>query len=68
MVQKSYITSGEVKKEYLKIYLFKKFTGVSLTYNDVLVSGIQQSESVIHVHISVLFLLLFPYRLLQSIE
>ena len=37
-------------------------------YNIVLVSGIQQSDLIIHVHISVLFQILFPSRLLQSIE
>ena len=32
------------------------------------VLGVQQSYSVIHTHISVLFQILFPYRSLQSIE
>ena len=36
--------------------------------NVVLVSDIQQSDSVIHVHVSILFQVLFPFRLLQSIE
>lgn len=36
--------------------------------NVVLVSAIAQSESVIHIHISVFFKILFPSRLLQSIE
>ena len=31
-------------------------------------SGIEQRESVIHVHICSLFKILFPYRSLQSIE
>ena len=39
-----------------------------LIYNAVLVSAVQQSESVMHIHISTLFQILFPYRLLQSIE
>ena len=34
----------------------------------VLVSGVQQSESVIHIHVSVLFQILFPFRLLCNIE
>ena len=34
----------------------------------MLVSGIQQSDSVIHIHVSILFQILFPFRLLQSIE
>ena len=37
-------------------------------YNVVLVSGVQYSDSVIHIHGSILFQILFPYRLLQSIE
>ena len=36
--------------------------------NVVLVSGAQQSDSVIHVHVSIFFQILFPYRLLQNIE
>ena len=34
----------------------------------VLVSGVRQSESVIHIHVSTLFQILFPNRLLQNIE
>ena len=34
----------------------------------VLVLGTQQSGSVIHIHVSILFLILFPFRLLQNIE
>ena len=36
--------------------------------NVVLVSGVQQSNSVMHIHVSILFKILFPFRLLQSIE
>ena len=36
--------------------------------NNVLVSGVQQSDSVIHIHVSIVFQTLFPVRLLQSIE
>ena len=36
--------------------------------NVVLVSGVQQSDSVTHIHTSILFQILFPFRLLQSIE
>ena len=35
--------------------------GVWLTYNVGLVSGIQQRESVIHIHISILFQIVFTY-------
>ena len=34
----------------------------------MLASGVQQSDSVTHIHISVLFQILFPFRLLQNIE
>ena len=34
----------------------------------VLVSGVQQSDSVIHIHVSILFKNLFLFRLLQRIE
>ena len=36
--------------------------------NVVLVSGVQQSDSVIHIHVSLLFQILFTCRLLQNIE
>ena len=36
--------------------------------NVVLVSGVQQSDSVMHIHVAILFQILFPFRLLQSIE
>ena len=35
--------------------------------NVVLISGVQQSDSVIHIHVSILFQILFPFRLLQNI-
>ena len=36
--------------------------------NVVLISGTQQSDSVIHTCVSILFQSLFPFRLLQNIE
>ena len=39
----------------LMIFLKLIFIGVQLIYNIVLVSTVQQSESVIHTHISTLF-------------
>ena len=36
--------------------------------NVVLVSGVHQSDSVIHVHVSVFFQIHFSFRLLQNIE
>ena len=47
-------------------FFFLIFIGVQLIYNVVLVSAVQQSESVIH--ISTLFQILFSRRSLQSIE
>ena len=35
--------------------------------NVVIVSGVQQSDSVIHIHVSILFQILFPFRLLHHI-
>ena len=32
------------------------------------VLGVKQSDSFIHIHISILFQILFPFRLLQNIE
>ena len=45
-------------------FLFKIFVGVQLIYN---VSSVQQSESVIHVHIYTLFNILFPHSPLESV-
>ena len=36
--------------------------------NVVLVSVVQQSDSVIHIHVCILFQILFPFGLLQNIE
>ena len=52
-------------------FVFKNFLfyiGVSLINNVVLVSDVQQSESVIHVYVSILFPILFPFKLLHNIE
>ena len=42
-------------------------TGVQLINNVAFVSGVQQSDSVIHTHVSI-FQILFPFRLLYNIE
>ena len=36
--------------------------------NVMLVSGVQQSDSVIHIYVSILFQILFPFKLLHNIE
>ena len=38
-----------------------------MIYNVVLVSGLQQSDSFIHINISILFKILFPFKLLHNI-
>ena len=44
--------------------LFLFYIGVYLIYNVVLGSGIQHSDSVIFIHVSILFQTLFPFKLL----
>ena len=58
-----------VLKFFLYFILLTQFyIGVKLINNIVVVSGVQQSDSVIHVHISILFQILFPFRLLHNTE
>ena len=40
---------------------------VYLIYKVVMISAKQQSDSIIHVHTSILFQIPFPYRLAQNI-
>ena len=48
---------------------FKLFTLYwSIVNNVVLVSGVQQSDSVIHTHVCILFEGFFPFMLLYNIE
>ena len=49
---------------FLNFFYFSFYIGVQLINNVVLVSGVQQSDSVIYTHVSILF----PIRLLQNIE
>ena len=48
---------------YLK-FLF--YAGVELIYSVVLVSGVQQSDPVVHIHTVILLQILFPCSLLQN--
>ena len=41
-------------------FKFNFYFILQLIYSVVLVSGVQQSDSVIHIHISILFQILFP--------
>ena len=50
------------------LFLKLIFIGVQLLYNVVLISTVQQSESVIRIHISPLFGISFPFRSPQSTE
>lgn len=47
-------------------YFFKKFYRIIVDFN-VIISTVQQSESVIHIHIPIFCQILFPSRLLQNI-
>ena len=49
--------------DYVDLYWHNK---AQLIYNAMLVSGVQQSDSVMH--IAILFQIIFPYRLSQIIE
>ena len=55
-----------IVKDILKSFLF--YMCVELTYNVVLISGVQQNDSVIHIHVSLLVQVLFPFRLLYNTE
>ena len=44
------------------------YIGVQLISNAVLVLGVQQSDSVTHINILILFQVIFPFRLLHNIE
>ena len=59
---------GEGVADSLLDFSFFFYIGVQLIYNVVLVSAVQQSDSVIHIHISILFQIPFPFSLLQSTE
>ena len=61
-----YLCLLESKEASVNVY-YSLFIEVCLIYN-VLVSGVQQSDSVIHAYRSFFFQILFPCRLLQEIE
>ena len=56
--------------DYMDIHFFNFlfYSGIELINNVVLVSGIQQSDSIILIHVAILSKILFLCRLLQSIE
>ena len=55
---------------YIRIFFFNFWfdTGVELINNVALVSGVPQSDSVMHIPVSVLSQILFPFGLLHYIE
>ena len=59
---------NEAKFYFIIFFNFLFYIGVELINNVVLVSGIQESDSVIHIHVSLLFQILFPFRLLHNIK
>ena len=54
------------KSIFLSFFFFKSFIEAQLIDNVVIIYAIQQSDSVIHVHTSMLFQILFPHRLSQN--
>ena len=57
--------SKELELHYVFFNFFpflKGFIGAQLIYSVVLVSDVQHSESAIHIHVSTVFQILFPYR------
>ena len=57
-----------VERQYYNFIYFKNFIGIQLLYTAVSVSTVQQSESAVHIHISPIFWISFPFRSPQSIE
>ena len=64
--QSNFLTSKLVYQPLILFFSF--YMGEQLVNNVVLASGIQESDLVIHTHVSILFQILFPFRLLQNIE
>ena len=48
-------------------HFLKKFIEVQLIYKVMIISAVQQRDSIIHVHTSILSHILFPHRLSQNI-
>ena len=49
------------------ILLYKVLFKYSQVYNVVIISTVQQSDSVVHIHTSILFQIFFPYRLSKGL-
>ena len=48
-------------------FFFKLYFMLKLINNVVLVSGVQQRDSVIHIHVSIVFQVLLPFRSFHNI-
>ena len=57
---------GQISIKFFFPFLF--YIRVYLMNNVTLISGVQQSDSVMHTCVSILFQILFPIRLLQNIK
>ena len=58
----------EVTDAGKRAFFSKNLIGVQLIYNAVSASGVEQSDSVMHIPKSILLQIPFPYRLLENIE
>ena len=47
---------------FVFFFIFKSFIDVYVIYKVVIISAVQQSDSVIHGHTSILFQILCPHR------
>ena len=63
---------GKQRHTVFQLCLFLNFIfyvgGVQLINNVAIVSGVQQRDSVMHIRLSILFQVLFPFRLLHYVE
>lgn len=59
---------AEIISKSLFFFLFLLYIRAQLIGNVVWVSGLQQNASVIHIHVSSLFKIIFSFRLLQNNE
>ena len=65
---KCLLCAGHCCKQFICIFLISNILYWAVLIYNVLVSGLQQSDSVIQIHMSILFQILFPVRLLQNIK
>ena len=66
---KHWVSTASGKQEVIEeTDLFLFYIAAQLTNNATLISGGQQSDSKMHIHVSIPFQILLPFRLLQNIE